>query len=120
MIISGTHRELDKGRCAQRRERSVHGVEQRVCGLVIRRLNPLTFEHSPERLRYVKMRGIRGQEEKIETSFSHISLISFMSLLRCTLALSSTMNVSFLIVRENLSRKSAIFSDVILSMEEKP
>ena len=120
MNISGSFGKVDKVGFAQPRQASIDSVEQIVSRDIIRRLYPLPFKHSPKSLGNVEMRGIRRQEEKEKTLFSHIFLISFIYLLLCTLALSSTMNVSFLIVRENLSRKSAMRSDVMLSVEQKP
>lgn len=68
MIISSTYGELDKGCCSQSCRRSVHSIEQRVGGTVVRRLNPFAFKDSPKCLGNVKMRRIRRQEEKIKSS----------------------------------------------------
>ena len=69
MIISSTFGESDKGCCSQCSQRSVNGIEQRVCRRIVGGLNPFAFEDSPESLGNVKMRGIRRQEEKIKASF---------------------------------------------------
>lgn len=69
MIISSTFRELDKGCCSQSRQRPVSGMEQRVCGLIVGRLNPFALEYSPKCLDDVKVRGIRRQEEKKQSPF---------------------------------------------------
>ncbi len=69
MIISSTFREFDKGCCSQSRQCSVSGIEQRVCGLVVGRLNPFALEYSPKCLDDVKVRGIRWKEEKKQSPF---------------------------------------------------
>lgn len=120
MNISGSFGKIDKVRGSQRSESSVDSIEKIVSRDIVCGLYPLTFEHSPESLSNVEMRGIRRQEEKIKApfrpDFSH-----FLHIFAAVhLALSSTMNVSFLIVRDNLSRKSAMRPDVMLSVEQKP
>lgn len=121
MNISGPFGEIDEVGGSQPCQSSVDSIEEIVGRDVVRGLYPLTFEHSPECLCNVKMRGIRRQEEKIKTPFlPDLSHFLHIFLLLCSFALSSTTNVVFLIVRENLSRKSAMRSDVMLSVEQKP
>ena len=112
MNISGSFGKIYIMGCFQSCKTSVDSIEKVVSRDIIRRLDPLSFEQSPKSLCYVEMRGIRRQEEKVKPPFLPDFLISCIYLLLCTLALSGTMNVSFLIVRENLSRKSAMRSDV--------
>lgn len=120
MDISGSFGEIDKVGRTQPCESSVDGIEEIVNRDIVRGLYPLPFEHSPESLSNIEMRGIRRQEEKIQSSFLP-DLSHFLHIFAPVhLALSSTTNVSFLIVRENLSRKSAMHSDIMLSVEQKP
>lgn len=121
MNISGSFGEIDKVGGSQPCQTLIDSIEEIVNRDIIRGLYPLSLEHSPESLRNVEMGGIGRQEEKVKSPFlTDLSHFLHIFLLRCTLALSSTMNVSFLIVRENLSRKSAMRSDVMLSVEQKP
>lgn len=69
MNISGSLGEIDKMGRPQPCESSVDGIEEIVNRDIVRGLYPLPFEHSPENLRNVEMRGIRRQEEKIQISF---------------------------------------------------
>ena len=68
MNISGSFGEIDKVGGSQSCQSSVASIEEIVSREVVRRLYPLSFEHSPESLRNVEMRGIRRQEEKIQAS----------------------------------------------------
>lgn len=69
MNISGPFGEIDEVGGSQPCQSSVDSIEEIVGRDVVRGLYPLTFEHSPECLCNVKMRGIRRQEEKIKTPF---------------------------------------------------
>ena len=116
MNVSGSFGEIDKVGFAQSRKPSVDSIEEVVSRDIVCGLYPLPLEHSPKSLGNVEMRGIGRKEEKVKSPF----LPDLSHFLLCTLALSSTTNVFFLIVRENLSRKSAMRSDVMLSVELKP
>jgi len=69
MNISGSFGEIDKVRGSQPCESSVDSIEKIVSRDIVCGLYPLAFEHSPESLRNVEMRGIRRQEEKIKAPF---------------------------------------------------
>ena len=120
MNISGSFGEINKVAASQSCKSTIDSIEEIVSREVVRRLYLLSFEHSPESLRNVEIRGIRRQEEKIQSSLLPYLSQSFMYLLLCTSALSGTTNVSFFIVRENRSRKSSMLSDIMLSVEQKP
>ena len=70
MNISGSFGKIDKVRGSQRSQSSVDSIEKIVSRDIVCGLYPLTFEHSPESLSNVEMRGIRRQEEKIKAPFS--------------------------------------------------
>lgn len=69
MNISGSLGEIDKVGCPQPCQPSIDSIEEIVSRDIIRGLYPLTLEHSPESLRNVEMRGIRRQEEKVQSPF---------------------------------------------------
>lgn len=69
MNISGSFGEIDKVSGPEPCESSVDGIEEIVNRDIVRGLYPLSFEHSPKSLCNVEMRGIRRQEEKIQSSF---------------------------------------------------
>ena len=69
MNISGPFGEIYKVGGSQPGQSSVDSIEKIVSRNIIRRLYPLSFEHSPKSLRNVKMRGIRRQEEKVKPTF---------------------------------------------------
>lgn len=69
MNISGSFGEVDKMGCPQPGQSSVDSIEKVVNRDIVRRLDPLTLEHSPKSLGNVQMRGIRRQEEKVKAPF---------------------------------------------------
>ena len=69
MNISGPFGEIYKVGGSQPGQSSVDSIEKIVSRNIIRRLYPLSFEHSPKSLRNVEMRGIRRQEEKVKPPF---------------------------------------------------
>ena len=69
MNISGSFGEVDKVGCSQSSETSVDSVEKIVSRHIVRRLDPLPLEHSPDSLGYVEVGGIRWQEEKVKSPF---------------------------------------------------
>ncbi len=69
MNISGSFGEVDKVGCSQPGETSVDSIEKVVSRDIVRRLDPLPLEHSPNSLGYVEVGGIRWQEEKVKSTF---------------------------------------------------
>ena len=69
MNISCSFGEIDIVGGSQPCQPSVDSIEEIVNRDIIRRLYPLTFEHSPEGLSNVEMRGIGRQEEEIKPPF---------------------------------------------------
>ncbi len=73
MNISGLFGKIDRESGFQPCQPSIDSIEEIVSRDIICGLYPLTLEHSPESLCNVEMRGIRMQEEKIQTPFLPIS-----------------------------------------------
>lgn len=64
MILEINHQAIPHSR-----QCSIGSVKESVCCKIIFWLEPFSLEHPPKNLSYVKLRGIRRQEEKIQSSF---------------------------------------------------
>lgn len=102
------------------RQGPVGGIEKHVFTDIILRSYPLPLQDSPKRLCDVQVRGVWGRKKMKRPLFSHIGLNSFIHLLRCTVALSSTTKVSLPMRKEKSSRKLTILPAVIRSVVVNP
>lgn len=105
MIFEVNHKPIPH--CCQR---SVCCVKQSVRTHVIMRLNPFPFEHPPQDFSDVQMRGVWREEEYVHSSFLPYRTQCKQLFRLWTGALSSTMTVFRLMVKEKLSRKAIILS----------
>lgn len=55
---------IDRHAISDARQRSVYGIEERVCILIVLRSNPFPFHNSPKSLCDIQLRRIRRQEEE--------------------------------------------------------
>ncbi len=61
--------KIDKKFTSDSCQCSVRCIEQRVCGYIVLRSEPFTFEDTPQRFCKIEMRTVRRQEEKKESAF---------------------------------------------------
>ena len=114
MFKFNTQGILDSRQCP------IDDIKEVVAICIILRSEPFSFHYSPQGFCKVQVRGIRWKVKEKSPRFSHSSLNSLIFLFRCTLALSSTMNVSFFMFKEKVSRYSTTLSASILSVVVTP
>ncbi len=102
------------------RQCPIDGVKEVVATCIILRSDPFSFHYSPQGFCKIQVRGIRWKVKEKKSAFLPQFSHSFIFLFRCTLALSSTMNVSFFMFKEKVSRYSTTLSASILSVVVNP
>lgn len=102
------------------RQCSVCGIKQGICGNIIRRSDPFALEYTPKSLCNIQMRTVRRQEKEKKTAFLpyRSELCKYSSSMDACIV--KNHKGVFVIIIDNLSRKSATFSAVMLSSVVKP
>ena len=91
-------------------QRPVGGIHQGVCGCIIHRSEPFAFEYSPQSPGNIQVWAVWRQEKQEQSPLLPYRSEFGNKFPRWTLALSRTTKVSFLILKERRSRKSATLS----------